>query len=152
MPLTEKGKEIMAAMTAPESKGGYGPTKGEQVFYASKNAGTISGVDLISDAMLSFGGGWPVVSETGPGDKPMSATEMHAAGQIVHNSVADDGRLGRAAADYLGCDVMTVDAKKFGNDESLQRKIEKGRDDGLPELKKELTKFLSEEEKEAEHK
>ena len=40
MPLTEKGKEIEAAMTKE-----YGSTKGEEVFYASKNKGTISGVD-----------------------------------------------------------------------------------------------------------
>lgn len=40
MPLTPKGKEIMAAM-----KSEYGPKKGEQVFYASKNKGTISGVE-----------------------------------------------------------------------------------------------------------
>jgi hypothetical protein len=40
MPLTEKGKEIESAM-----KKEYGPEKGEQVLYASKNAGTISGID-----------------------------------------------------------------------------------------------------------
>jgi len=40
MPLTEKGQEIKSAMEEQ-----YGPEKGEQVFYASKNAGTISGVD-----------------------------------------------------------------------------------------------------------
>lgn len=40
MPLTEKGEEIKANMEKT-----YGPKKGEKVFYASKNAGTISGVD-----------------------------------------------------------------------------------------------------------
>lgn len=40
MPLTEKGKKIKAAMVAQ-----YGPEKGEEVFYASKNAGKITGVD-----------------------------------------------------------------------------------------------------------
>jgi hypothetical protein len=40
MPLTKKGEEIMAAM-----KKQYGEEKGEQVFYASKNAGKITGVD-----------------------------------------------------------------------------------------------------------
>lgn len=39
-PLTEKGKEILSNM-----KEQYGAEKGEQVFYASKNKGTISGVD-----------------------------------------------------------------------------------------------------------
>jgi len=38
MPLTKKGKKIKAAM-----KKEYGPKKGEQVFYASQNKGTIKG-------------------------------------------------------------------------------------------------------------
>lgn len=40
MPLTKKGKKIMASM-----KKQYGEEKGEQVFYASKHAGRIKGVD-----------------------------------------------------------------------------------------------------------
>lgn len=40
MPLTEKGRKIMASM-----KKEYGGKKGESVFYASRNKGTISGVD-----------------------------------------------------------------------------------------------------------
>jgi len=39
-PLTKKGEKILAAM-----KKVYGEEKGEQIFYASKNKGTISGVD-----------------------------------------------------------------------------------------------------------
>ena len=38
MPLTPKGKKIKAAM-----KKQYGKEKGEQVFYASQNKGTITG-------------------------------------------------------------------------------------------------------------
>jgi len=38
MPLTKKGKKIMAAMKAE-----YGPKKGKEVFYASQNKGTIKG-------------------------------------------------------------------------------------------------------------
>ena len=40
MPLTKKGNKIMGSM-----KSEYGTKKGKQVFYASKNAGKISGVD-----------------------------------------------------------------------------------------------------------
>jgi hypothetical protein len=40
MPLTEKGQKILTSM-----KKQYGPEKGEQVFYASKNAGKLTGVD-----------------------------------------------------------------------------------------------------------
>jgi hypothetical protein len=55
MPLTEKGKKIKGAM---EKK--YGPEKGEQVFYASKNAGKITGVDEIKpddNQHMGFTGG-----------------------------------------------------------------------------------------------
>lgn len=38
MPLTKKGEKIKRAM-----KKEYGPKKGEQVFYASQNKGTIKG-------------------------------------------------------------------------------------------------------------
>lgn len=40
MPLTSKGEEIKQKMQQE-----YGAAKGKQVFYASKNAGTITGVD-----------------------------------------------------------------------------------------------------------
>jgi len=40
MPLSKKGKDIMRNM-----KGKYGADKGESVFYASLNKGTISGVE-----------------------------------------------------------------------------------------------------------
>lgn len=40
MPLTEKGETIKSAMQKK-----YGTEKGESVFYASKNKGTITGVD-----------------------------------------------------------------------------------------------------------
>jgi hypothetical protein len=44
MPLTEKGEQIKASMEKQ-----YGPEKGEEVFYASKNAGRITGVDKRND-------------------------------------------------------------------------------------------------------
>lgn len=44
MPLTAKGREIKSNMAKE-----YGEKKGEQVFYASKNKGTIKGVDEAAD-------------------------------------------------------------------------------------------------------
>jgi len=41
MPLTAKGRKIMKAMQKS-----YGKKKGKQVFYASKNKGTITGVHV----------------------------------------------------------------------------------------------------------
>jgi hypothetical protein len=49
MPLTAKGEKIKSEMERPESEGGYGKEKGEQVFYASANKGTISGVHNSGD-------------------------------------------------------------------------------------------------------
>jgi len=43
MPLTKKGKKIQSNM-----KHQYGTEKGEKVFYASKNAGKVKGVDNAS--------------------------------------------------------------------------------------------------------
>ncbi len=40
MPLTDKGKTIKAAMQKK-----YGTKRGERVFHASRNSGTIKGVD-----------------------------------------------------------------------------------------------------------
>ena len=40
MPLTAKGEKILAEMQEE-----YGAEKGEQVFYAAKNKGLITGVD-----------------------------------------------------------------------------------------------------------
>lgn len=40
MPLTDKGRKIMAAMVKQ-----YGDKKGKTVFYASANKGTIKGVE-----------------------------------------------------------------------------------------------------------
>jgi hypothetical protein len=48
MPLTSKGEKILSNMEKE-----YGPKHGEQVFYASKNAGKISGIDAAKNAMDS---------------------------------------------------------------------------------------------------
>jgi hypothetical protein len=49
MPLTDKGEKIKSAMTKE-----YGPKKGEEVLYASKNKGTISGIDANEEAQRYF--------------------------------------------------------------------------------------------------
>lgn len=46
MPLTKKGKKIMKAM-----KKEYGEKKGKQVFYATKNKGKLSGVEMLKKAL-----------------------------------------------------------------------------------------------------
>ena len=50
MPLTNKGKKIMKSM-----KGQYGKKEGETVFYASRNKGTIKGVERANKGKLIKG-------------------------------------------------------------------------------------------------
>lgn len=57
MPLTEKGQSIKANMQKE-----YGEKKGEEVFYASRNKGTISGVDR-KDSVVTIPSGAGAVSE-----------------------------------------------------------------------------------------
>ena len=49
MPLTAKGEEILSHM-----KEEYGSERGESVFYASRNAGTITGVDKYPEPFPQF--------------------------------------------------------------------------------------------------
>jgi len=49
MPLTAKGEKIEGAM-----KRKYGAKEGERVFYASKNKGTIGGVDSAPDPISGY--------------------------------------------------------------------------------------------------
>jgi hypothetical protein len=52
MPLTEKGQKILNSMEQT-----YGdPDKAKEVLYASKNAGTISGIDTADEAGASYRG------------------------------------------------------------------------------------------------
>ena len=50
MPLTNKGRKIMKSM-----KGQYGKKEGEKVFYASRNKGTIKGVERANKGKLMRG-------------------------------------------------------------------------------------------------
>ena len=49
MPLTKKGKTIKRAMAKQ-----YGEKKGESVFYASRNKGTITGVDRTRRSISAY--------------------------------------------------------------------------------------------------
>ena len=67
MPLTNKGKEIMRSM-----KKEYGPKRGERVFYASRNKGTISGVEE-----MKYGG----FTSTGDDTKDLELIRMGKGGK-----------------------------------------------------------------------
>jgi len=51
MPLTKKGKKILGSM-----KESYGSDKGKKVFYASKNKGSVKGVDKKHGGMAKHRG------------------------------------------------------------------------------------------------
>jgi hypothetical protein len=148
MPLTEKGEEILKNMRSE-----YGEKKGESVFYASKNAGTISGVDElvasmdIADNMLSFGGGYPVSTPTGPGDKPMSPAAA-ASNAVITDATIYNGPMEDPASGFgRMLDKFKQEAEKVGGDALIVSDLK----DGIPELKQEFNQFLNQEEKEKEH-
>ena len=84
MPLTSKGAEIKHEMEKE-----YGEKKGEQVFYASANKGTITGVhdamELIAstdigDAVLNWASGNHEFTQSGPGDTSTSQAPVGVSG------------------------------------------------------------------------
>ena len=84
MPLTAKGREILSAM-----KKQYGAEKGEQVFYASKNAGKITGVDSTAD-------------EVAPGPRPQPDLLGDLPGQGPSQTPAPVERRGSAPSYATG--------------------------------------------------
>lgn len=128
MPLTEKGQKILNAM-----KGEYGGKKGESVFYASRNKGTISGVD----AVVSNGGGVAVAKTSGPGDGPMTGGEGEVSAMGATNDAASYGErmkqfrgkpVLKAAQDVSFNATKTAEAEKAG--------AVKGHDEWSPEARK----------------
>jgi hypothetical protein len=81
MPLTEKGHEIMANM-----KRQYGEEKGKEVFYASKNAGKILGVDDMN------GGTEGIKTYTEPNVGKLSGDAEHC-GPAPDKPVKDDSHV-----------------------------------------------------------
>jgi hypothetical protein len=88
MPLTEKGSEIMGAM-----KEQYGAEKGEKVFYASRNKGTIKGVDAKEDDGVVMTS--PAKADKGPGH-----LAPHTGKDSLHHAPNGLTPLARAEAAY----------------------------------------------------
>jgi hypothetical protein len=97
MPLTEKGEKIKAAMTEQ-----YGPEKGEQVFYASKNKGTISGVDAMENPEPDN-----PVQNVPEREQPQAGmrSDLHAVGHLAGEAISGIGRgameAGEGAAELI---------------------------------------------------
>lgn len=118
MPLTAKGNEIMGAMRKE-----YGAEKGEQVFYASKNAGKISGVDAGDKTSESRYYKVEIVNNAGRVIRVLHthSSDKKKAEQEAERSIAHSG--GRIAAMELvrGDDA---DTKGWKREEQNQRRSE----------------------------
>ena len=103
MPLTKKGKEIMKSM-----KEQYGDKKGESIFYASKNKGTIKGVEKASKGKMM-----KVKEVKGALEK---ASKLHAAQAKTLGTVlkaAGGKMMGRPMMAKVGVKVGRDTAKKL---------------------------------------
>jgi hypothetical protein len=94
MPLTEKGNEILHNMEKTYSS----PKKAEQVFYASRNAGTISGVDSVplgncykDDVPPALLYGEPKISPTSTSQYSGMQEQLRTAPQPVPHEPIDAG-------------------------------------------------------------
>ena len=76
MPLTEKGKKIKTAM-----KKTYGGSKGEDIFYASANKGTIKGVEKKQELKK---GGSVRKTRKSKGTKKKSKSRVNEAGNYTN--------------------------------------------------------------------
>ena len=92
MPLTEKGEKIKKAMSEQ-----YGKERGEEVFYASKNKGTISGVDNMNTFTTLTKGTGDVGASSTVGGK--------TTGYNIETDTDDEGPL------ILDADEMTPESK-----------------------------------------
>ena len=117
MPLNKKGKEIMKSM-----KKEYGKKKGEQVFYASKNKGTIKNVEKASKGKMMK------VKKVKAGLEKASRT--HAAQAKILDKVL------KAAGGGLKEATQKLKAKGYtGGDMALKKIPEGPKGEGLRKLK-----------------
>ena len=127
MPLTAKGEKIKGAM---EEK--YGKEKGEEVFYASKNKGTITGVDDDDRIPLEEGKSRETVNRNvkkliGVGHNKEAAYGI--AEKKAHESKDDDNQHmgfteeGATSVEKLisGCDALATRLDAFESRRSMRK-------------------------------
>lgn len=95
MPLTSKGSEIKNAMIHE-----YGSKKGEEVFYASKNAGKIEGVDCATDAMPESPDDLTNITTSAPAADTRDAALVHKAFQGDMSLMAGAGKGIQSVPEY----------------------------------------------------
>jgi hypothetical protein len=111
MPLTTKGSKIKKAMTSK-----YGEKKGEQIFYASANKGTIKGVEKKQE--LKKGG---AVRKTSSKKKPKtkSKSRVNEAGKALRKRLFEKikaGTRGGKAGQWSArkAQLLALEYKKAG--------------------------------------
>ncbi len=95
MPLTAKGTEILRAMRRE-----YGAKRGERVFYASKNAGKISGVDAMTTKTLKSRVR-DAIAAGAPARDALAAAVTAPKRALTIGAVRDAARRGLSARDSL---------------------------------------------------
>jgi hypothetical protein len=100
MPLTEKGSKIKSAMQEK-----YGKEKGESVFYASRNKGTIKGVDAAAGE-----------EEGGVGAESWVGSRKHTTGYRIEDNMS---KFRTAIRDALDKGMPIGDAIKCGCDAAM---------------------------------
>jgi hypothetical protein len=99
MPLTSKGRKIMSAMQEK-----YGEKEGKSVFYASKNAGRIKGVDAFRATMRdALAKGVPLTDALGAGIKAAhnTADAVRTRRKTFFKSMRDGISKGMPARDVI---------------------------------------------------
>lgn len=108
MPKTAKGKKIMAAM-----KREYGAEKGEQVFYASENAGTISGVHKRSATGQSRASATGIARSAKGQARAVAASSRKKAAKKVTSSTSSTSSKKRTPAKKTSSSTRKTVAKRF---------------------------------------
>lgn len=95
MPLTEKGEKIKKAMSEQ-----YGKERGEQIFYSSKNKGTISGVDNMNTFTTSTKGTGDNMSSSAIGTSGIGSTGGTPSSTIITGDVGGSSTVGGKTTGY----------------------------------------------------
>lgn len=108
MPLTAKGSEVMSAMQRE-----YGAEKGKSVFYASKNAGKISGVEDRIDSALRAADALYARADAMQTGTWAEAGQARADASYLQ---LDPSKLGQAAVDKIMKIARNSDCEVSGNE------------------------------------
>jgi hypothetical protein len=112
MPLTAKGNKIMKSMVEQ-----YGKNRGKRIFYASRNKGTIAGVDMVDDD------GDLIIKHLSDDDNERMAACHHRMDDLKRRMDAVEERFARERIDKGHWIARTT----IPAGEKIERKVKQGR-------------------------